>query len=113
MPRDILLYIEDMLESARRVKDYTRGMDRASFLASTLVADATLRNLEIIGEAAKHVPADFRERYPGVDWQAMGRFRDVVVHHYFGVNLETVWNVVQVELSMLLPQLEGIMEAET
>ena len=112
MARRSLLYLEDMRESANKVQRYTQGMGLSEFMLNELVVDATLRNLEIIGEAAKNLSDDVKGRYPEIDWRGMGRFRDLLSHHYFGVRLETVWDVVERELPALLIHLDAVLEVE-
>jgi uncharacterized protein with HEPN domain len=75
---------------------------RRGFFASKMVQDAVVRNLEIIGEAVKALAPETRERAPAVPWRRIGGMRDQLIHHYFGLNLEVVWRVVEVEIDPLL-----------
>jgi uncharacterized protein with HEPN domain len=80
MARNYLLYLKDMQASAQKVQTYTRGLDIKTFQEAEQTIDATLHNLQIIGEAAKNIPEEVRAKYPGIPWRSMARFRDVVAH---------------------------------
>lgn len=86
MSRDLTLYVEDMVEAVRRVSHYSAGMTREAFLADAKTVDAVVRNLEVLGEAAKHVPDEMRTRYPAVEWKKIAGMRDVLAHEYFGID---------------------------
>jgi uncharacterized protein with HEPN domain len=79
------------------------------FLADFKTQDAVIRNLEIIGEATKGLSAELRYNYPDVPWKGMAGIRDRLIHHYFGVNLDIVWDIVAVELAALESQIEDIL----
>jgi uncharacterized protein with HEPN domain len=102
VPRDVGLYLEDILGAARRVRSYTDQMVEASFRADPRTIDADLRNLEIIGEAARCLPDQVCARAPEIEWRKIAGMRDLLVHAYFAVNLAIVWDVVRNKL----PQLE-------
>ncbi len=97
--RPYLLHIRDALQ---RIKMYTEE-GREAFLASPLIQDAVIRNLEIIGEAAKRTAPEMKARAPEISWQLMAGMRDVLIHDYFGVELDIVWGVVE----RRLPELES------
>jgi uncharacterized protein with HEPN domain len=86
MSRDFKLYLDDIREAAEKTLRYTRGMSFDQFLGDEKTFNAVVRNLEIIGEAAKHISPDVRERYPQVEWRRIAGLRDVVIHEYFGVD---------------------------
>jgi uncharacterized protein with HEPN domain len=102
-------FLSDILEAAKRIQTYISGMDYRSFLDDLKTRDAVLRNLEIIGEAAKNINDDFREQYPEVPWKEMSGARDKLIHHYFGVNFEIVWAIINDELSGVEKNLSSIL----
>jgi uncharacterized protein with HEPN domain len=102
LSRDWRLYWNDMRDSAAKIARFTAGMDQISFTANELVRDAVLRNLEVIGEAAKHIPANIRVEADGLDWRRISGFRDVVAHAYFGIDEAILWNIVSVKVPELI-----------
>ena len=112
MSRDILVYLDDIQASCKKVLRYTEGMNHEMFVQDDRTYDAVVRNLEIIGEAVKHIPEDVRQRYPVVEWRKIAGLRDVVAHIYFGINDEIVWDVVENKIPQLLEQISRILEQE-
>jgi len=102
------LFVGDMVEAARRVIRYTAGRDRDRFLADEMAYDATLRNMEVLGEAAKKIPETVCRRHPEVDWRGIAGLRDVVAHVYFALDEDTLWRIVQSDIPQLLEHLERI-----
>lgn len=102
MSRDESLYLADIQDACKKVLKFTRGMTYRDFVHDDLHFDAVLRNLEIIGEAVKNISEETRQRYPDVKWRKIAGFRDIVAHEYFGVNEETVWDIVVNEIPSLL-----------
>lgn len=102
MSRDESLYFADIIESCEKVLRFTKGMTYKDFVHDDLHFDAVLRNLEIIGEAVKNVSEEARQKYPNVKWHKIAGFRDIVAHEYFGVNDETIWDIVENEIPTLL-----------
>jgi len=94
MKKEILVYVEDVLESISKIEEYTKGISGEEFYGNTELQDAVLRRLEIIGEAVKNVPQEFRDKYPAIPWKKIAGMRDVLIHEYAGVIMERVWNVV-------------------
>ena len=103
MPRDYKVYLEDILEAIRRIRQYTGGLSRTALEQDTRTTDAVLRNLEIVGEAVKRLPDQIRAARTDVEWRKIAGLRDVLVHAYFDVDLDIVWDIVQNKL----PTLEG------
>jgi uncharacterized protein with HEPN domain len=97
---DPSVYLQHVLDALERIQRYTVD-GREAFLASSLVSDAVVRNLEVVGEAVKQLPPEVRDLAPEVPWRRIAGMRDVLIHEYFGVDLEVVWRVVEVELPLL------------
>ncbi len=93
----------DIVEAIGRFKVYTRGYTYSKFLSDSKTQDAIVRNLEIIGEAAKNISGEFRKKHRAIDWKNIAGMRDRLIHEYFGVNWEIVWDVA----TLKLPQLES------
>ena len=92
MSRDASMYVDDMIDVCHRVLRYTEGIDRAGFVAGTMMHDAVLRNLEILGEAAKQVPESVRVLAPAIAWRRISGLRDILAHAYFGMTQATGWH---------------------
>lgn len=91
---------------------YTEGMGREQLAGDEKTFDAVMRNLEIIGEAVRHIPQDLRDHHTEVPWRGIAGFRDVAIHAYPAIDEEVVWDVVQNKIPELLGQAEGILAAE-
>ena len=92
-------FLHDILEAAHRIMTYTETMTSDIFLHDLKTQDAVVRNLEIIGEATKQIPDEIRQRAPHIPWKSIAGMRNKLIHQYFGVNLDIVWNVVQDDLA--------------
>jgi uncharacterized protein with HEPN domain len=110
--RDYDLYLDDMRMAAEKVLRYTHGVDLARFVEDDKTFDAVVRNLEIIGEAAKHIPLEVQTRYPGVEWRSIAGLRDIVAHEYFGIDEDILWDIVVNQVPHLLEQVQEILEQE-
>lgn len=105
MSRDGTLYVEDIRRACDKVVRYSRGLHRDDFFADEKTVDAVLRNLEIIGEAVKHLPQEVRGQYPGIEWRKIAGFRDVAVHEYFRLDEDIVWDIVANKVAELADHL--------
>ena len=102
--------ITDILDCIARIERYTRGFAFEDFRADNKTVDSVLRNLEIIGEAARYVPQEIQTRYPQIPWKEMQAIRNIVIHEYHGVNLEIIWQTVQENLPPIVPLLQQILD---
>jgi uncharacterized protein with HEPN domain len=112
MDRSASIYIEHILQSIELLEDYISGVDERDFSSSVRVQDLVCRRLEIIGEAVKNIPSDFKNRYPEVKWRNIAGLRDVLIHQYFGVDLLLLWNVVKNDIPELKKQIHDILTRE-
>lgn len=106
--REWRFYIDDMIGFAEKVLSYTDGLSPSDFVASGLNYDATLRNLELIGEAATHVPDEVRAAHPEIPWRMIIATRNRLIHGYLGIDDDTVWSIVRDDLPTLLPLLNSL-----
>ena len=103
MPRDYRVYLEDILEAIGKIRRYTADLSLKTFSEDTKTLDAVVRNLEVVGEAIKKVPDEIRLRHGAVDWKRIAGLRDILIHEYFGLDVEIIWDIV----TNKLPDLEG------
>lgn len=104
------IYLNHILISINKIEGYTKGMKKLNFIKNNLICDAVVRNIEIIGEAVKNLPMDFRKKYNYVPWKDIAGMRDRIVHFYFGIDYNLVWEVVVKDLPRLKKQIEHILE---
>jgi uncharacterized protein with HEPN domain len=110
-PREWRFYLDDMIGFAERVMLYTEGLDQSAFVASGLNYDATLRNLELLGEAATHIPDPVRKANPTIPWRLIITTRSRLIHGYLGIDNDTIWSIIKDDIPTLLPQLKTIKKA--
>jgi uncharacterized protein with HEPN domain len=109
--REWRLYVADMKACCQRITEYTAGLNRQEFPTRRMVYDATLRNLELLGEAARNVPEEARALAPDIPWRRIVGVRNVLIHGYLGIDDDIVWDIIRNEIGRLLVALEKL-EAE-
>jgi uncharacterized protein with HEPN domain len=106
--RDPLVLLEDIMLAIQKIGRYTSQMDHDAFLTDELVIDGVARNLEIIGEAARQLPEEFRRNHTEVPWTQIAGLRNRIVHDYFGLDLEIIWEIIQHDLPELEKQIRTL-----
>lgn len=107
--KDCKIYLQHIVDCMDSIQSYAGGMSKEDFLNNKMVQDAVIRNLEIIGEAAKQIPEDIRRKYPGIEWKKMAGLRDVLIHNYMGVDLDEIQKIVSARLPRLRAALKAIL----
>ena len=108
MPRNWEMRIEDILEAIARIERYLEGMNFEQFVEDDRTVDAVIRNFGVIGEAASHMPEEIRAAHPELPWPQMRALRNLVVHEYFGVSAEILWDTARVDLPPLISVLRRL-----
>lgn len=111
MNKNISIYLQHIIESADLATEYIKGKRQKEFFLDIQLQDSVIRRIEIIGEAAKKIPDDFRKKHPDIPWRNIAGMRDIIVHEYFGLDLKLVWAVAKHDLPRLRKQLTKITAA--
>ncbi len=111
-PREWSFYVKDMIEFCGKVQNYTANLHHEGFVADERTYDATVRNLELIGEAATHIPSRVRKKYPEIPWRALIGLRNRLIHVYLGIDDIILWTVIQEAVPTLPAMLRDLLEAE-
>jgi uncharacterized protein with HEPN domain len=110
MTRDNLLYLQDIWESIKAIEEYSRGLSIETFSANRQTQDAIIRRFEIIGEAVKKLDEDIKKQASNVPWKEMAGMRDVLIHEYFGVNIDRVWETIKKDLPSLKKNIKELIK---
>ena len=102
MSRDELMYLQDIVESCDRILRYTSNLTKEQLIEDEKTYDAVVRNLEILGEAAKHVSDELRVKIPNIEWRKISGMRDLLAHAYFGIDNNILWDVIKNKIPHLL-----------
>ncbi len=108
MRRDLNLFIGDILERINAIEKFSKNINKKELISNRLRQSAIIREIEIIREAVKNIPTSFREKYKNVPWNKIAGMRDVIIHEYFKVDLDAVWNVIKKEIPVLKKQMQEI-----
>lgn len=104
------IYLDDILNSIENIEKYAKNISYKKFIKTNLVVDAIIRNLEIIGEAVKKIPPEIKKKYPHIEWKKIAGLRDILIHEYFGVNLEIIWDIIINKLPKLKKSVKVILK---
>lgn len=108
--RNLAIYLKDMIENMEKSERFVKDLHYEDFISDEKTHYAVIRCIEIIGEAAKHIPQNIRNKYPEIPWKDMAGMRDKATHFYFGLNLEKVWLVVEKDIRELKPLIKKVLE---
>ncbi len=110
MNKEPLIFIQHMLESIEKIESYAKNLTKEKLIKDTKIQDAIIRRIEVIGEAAKNLSFSFKKGHPEVEWSEIIRTRDKITHHYFGVDLNIVWDIIKKDLPDLKKKIKTILE---
>jgi uncharacterized protein with HEPN domain len=106
--RELRDYINDLTEACEDILSFTKGMSYSDFASDKKTINAVIRSLEVIGEATKNLPASFRSNYPDMPWKQMTGMRDKLIHDYFGIDIQMVWQAVEKHIPHILALIREI-----
>lgn len=110
MKKDPKIFLKHILESIDCIENDTKSLDRDDFLEKRTIQDAVMRRLEIIGEAVKNLPVDFKKKHNSTPWQKIAGMRDFLIHEYFGIDVDLVWRTIKKDLPKLKAQIVELLK---
>ncbi|MBU1129516.1 MAG: DUF86 domain-containing protein [Nanoarchaeota archaeon] len=110
MKKNYLIFVEHILDSLKNIELFMKNVKKENFFKDKEKQSAVIRQIEIMGEATKNLPVSFRKQYSQISWKKITGARDKLIHHYFGVDLDTIWDIVKEDLLILKVQIEKILE---
>lgn len=108
--KDPKIFLGHILESISEIEKNTKNLSEDEFFDSVTIQDAVVRRLEIIGEAVKNLPLSFKNKHPEISWKKIAGMRDVLIHEYFGVDIDLVWKIVNKDIPQLKKQIAELLE---
>jgi len=112
MKKDPNVFIGHILDSIHEIENYTKKLTKKEFSISKMAQDAVIRRIEIIGEAVKNLPNDFKTKHKKIPWRDIAGMRDILIHEYFGVNIEVVWKTIKEDIPLLKRQISSLAEQQ-
>ena len=112
MKKEPLVFIEHILESIKNIENFSQGISKNEFIKDKLRQNAIIRSIEIIGEAVKNLPSNFTKKYSNIPWKGIAGMRDKITHNYFGLDLDTIWDIIKEDIPKLEKQIKEILEKE-
>ncbi len=109
MHQNFKVYFQDILNAINKIEKYTEDINFEKFSENELIQDGVIRNLEIIGEAVKHIPEDIKKDYPEIEWRKIAGLRDILIHAYFGIDIEIIWDILKNKIPELKTRIERIL----
>lgn len=108
--RSYKLFLSDILESMNKIEQYIKGLTYESFESNSMVVDAVIRNLEIVGEASKNIPEEVRLTYSDIPWKRMIGLRNMTIHEYFGIDESIIWEIITKNLPETKPKIMEVLK---